>query len=161
MDRLIDAWLKVGISTHVFAGIILAIMFLVTLADVTLRLVWTPIPGAYELISFLGGLVIGFAVPHTSQVKGHINVDFVTEKMAERPRNVVDATTRLMAMIFFLLIGWSLISIGMDLHTTKVVSPTFFKVPYYPVAFGLGLAFLIQAAQYFLDFFRICRGSHE
>jgi TRAP-type mannitol/chloroaromatic compound transport system permease large subunit len=81
--------------------------------------------------------------------------------MAERPRNVVDATTRLMAMIFFLLIGWSLISIGMDLHTTKVVSPTFFKVPYYPVAFGLGLAFLIQAAQYFLDFFRICRGSHE
>jgi len=39
MDRLIDAWLKVGISTHVFAGIILAIMFLVTLADVTLRLV--------------------------------------------------------------------------------------------------------------------------
>jgi len=66
-----------------------------------------------------------------------------------------------MAMIFFLLIGWSLISIGMDLHTTKVVSPTFFKVPYYPVAFGLGLAFLIQAAQYFLDFFRICRGSHE
>jgi TRAP-type C4-dicarboxylate transport system permease small subunit len=156
MKRLFDVWRKVGISTHAFAGLILTIMFLVTLAEVTMRFVWKPIPGTYELISFLGGLVIGFSVPRTSQMEGHVNVDFMVVKMPEPQKKIINAATRLMAMLFFALIGSSLTSIGLDLHTTKEVSQTL-KVPYYPVAFGLGLAFLIQAAQYFLDIFKYLR----
>jgi hypothetical protein len=49
---------------------------------------------------------------------------------------------------------------GVDLHRTREVSQTL-HVPYYPVAFGLGTAFLIQAIQFCLDAFNFSGGPHE
>jgi TRAP-type C4-dicarboxylate transport system permease small subunit len=122
--------------------------------------VWKPIPGTFELISFMGGLVIGFSMPFTSQMNGHVNVDFMVEKMSTVKKDLIYRLTRIVVLLFFILIGWSLVSMGMDLHKTKEVSATL-KVPYYPVAFGLGIAFLIQSVQFLLDVIKPRGGSHE
>ncbi len=160
MKRLLSIWLTVGKSTHVLAGVILLVMFLMTLAEVTMRFMWKPIPGTYELISFMGGLVIGFSMPFTSQMNGHVNVDFMVEKLSTAKKDLVYRLTRVAVLVFFLLIGWSLISMGMDLYKTREVSQTL-KVPYYPVAFGLGIPFLIQSVQFLLDAIKPRGGCHE
>ena len=160
MKRLWRTWLRVGKATHSLAGTILAIMFLLTLTEVVLRFIWKPIPGSYELISMLGGLVIGLSIPYTSQKQGHVNVDFMLNKCAKRPQLVMSGATRFLALMFFALVGCSLVTMGMDLRVTKEVSQQL-KVPLYPLAFGLGLAFLIQAVQFLLDIVKICGGNHE
>jgi len=160
MKRLLKTWLRVGKATHLLAGMILALMFLLTLAEVLLRFLWNPIPGSYELISMLGGLVIGLSIPYTSQRQGHVNVDFMVNKCAEMVQLLVSGVTRTLALIFFALVGWSLVVMGMDLRVTKEVSQQL-RLPLYPVAFGLGLAFLIQAVQFLLDIAKIWRGQHE
>lgn len=160
MNSLLKSWLLLGKSIHALAGAILLIMFLMTLADVTIRFVWKPIPGTYELISFMGGLIVGFSIPFTTQMKGHVNVDFAIDKMPKKCKMAVNFITRIMVMIFFFIIGWNLVSMGIDLHKTQEVSQTL-HVPYYPVAFGMGIAFLVQAIQFCFDACQIYGGHYE
>lgn len=151
---------KIAKLTQIIAGSFLLIMFLVTLAEVLFRFVWRPIAGSYELIAFLGGLVIGFSIPYTSQKDGHVRVDFLINRMTISRKAVMDTTTRVMAMLFFILAGSSLVYMGTDLRSSHEVSQTL-KLPYYPVAFGLGFSFLIQAWQFLLDIVLIYGGSNE
>lgn len=160
MKRLFNIWLTVGKSAHALAGITAIIMFVMTLTEVIGRLVWKPVPGAWEIISFLGGLTIGFSVPRTSQKSGHVIVDFIVAKLGKTQRGVTNGITRAMALVFYALIGGSLISMGLDYRAVNEVSATM-KVPFYPVAIGLGIAFLIQAVQYLFDLIRLCGGGDE
>jgi TRAP-type C4-dicarboxylate transport system permease small subunit len=160
MKRIISIWLAVGKSTQSLAGATIIIMFLVTLFEVFGRLVWRPIPGAWEMISFLGGIVIGLSIPYTSQKKAHVNVDFLINRMPKKIQNVTNGATRLIALTFFGLVGFALISMGIDYKEANEVSTTM-KIPFYPLAIGMGVVFFVQAVQFLLDFLKICGGSHE
>ncbi len=52
------------------AGLTLAFMLVFTLTDVIMRAFGKPIVGDFEVISFLGAVVVGFAIPYTSLQKG-------------------------------------------------------------------------------------------
>ena len=47
------------------SGLTLAFMLVFTLTDVIMRAFGKPIVGDYEVISFLGAVVVGFAIPYT------------------------------------------------------------------------------------------------
>lgn len=160
MKRLLNTWINVGKATHTLAGIALMAMFFITLIEVTMRFLWRSIPGTFELISLMGGIVVGLAVPRTSQMKGHVNVDFLFNKMSPKGQNIMYGTTRLLVMIFFIFTAWSLLAMGMDYRAANEVSPSM-KLPLYPVFFFLGGAFLVQAVQFLLDIFKALGGSHE
>ncbi len=159
MRYLSRLWLRVGKSVHGLAGVILAAMFVLTLCEVTGRFLGRPIPGSYELISFMGGLVIGFSVPYTSQKRGHVNVDFLVVKFSESRQRAISVVTRAMAMIFLALAGVSLLYMGANLIVKHEVSQTL-KLPLYPVAFGIGLVFLIQAFQFVIDIWNLTGGRN-
>jgi TRAP-type C4-dicarboxylate transport system permease small subunit len=148
-----------GFSAEGVAGLGLIVMLLMTVTDVTVRFLWRAIPGGWELISFLGGIVAGLSVPRTSQSNGHPNVDLLTGRMSATGKNIINSATRLLAMVFFILIAWSLFSMGLDYKAGKEVSQTM-KVPFYPVIFALAAAFLTQAFQFLLDILKIWR-RHE
>jgi TRAP-type C4-dicarboxylate transport system permease small subunit len=135
-------------------------MFLVTLAEVTMRAVWRSIPGTYELISLLGGIVIGLAVPYTSQMGGHVIVDILLNKLPKNTQNVMNITTRILAMVFFIFIALSLILMGLDHRTSKQVTETL-RVPLFYIFFILGGLFLVQAVQFLFDIIKIYGGAHE
>jgi TRAP-type transport system small permease protein len=160
MKRLFTIWFGVGKATHILAGIALTAMFFVTLAEVIMRSISQSIPGTLELISLLGGAVVGLAIPRTSQMNGHVNVDFALNKMSSRWQNITNVLTRLLAMLFFIFIAWSLLSMGWDYRAAKEVSPSM-KLPLYPVFAFFGAAFLIQAFQFLLDLLKTMGGSHE
>lgn len=125
------------------AGIALAGIVFLTVADVFLRLFKIPIEGTYEIVSMLGAVVIGFAVPQTTIERGHVLMDFLTGKLPFVGQRVLHLVTRLLACLTFLIIGWNLFKLGNDLRDTGQVSLTL-KFPEYPVAFGIAFCCLLE-----------------
>jgi len=151
-----------GISRfmNVIAGISMSFIIALTVTDVILRYFRMPVVGAFELVAFSGAVVVGFAVPYTSWVRGHIFVDFLILKFPRSMRNTFNVITRLMGICLFTMIGWNLIKMGMDLRKSGEVSLTL-EMPFYLVAYGIGAVCLFQCLILFCDILKIFRGEYE
>ncbi len=92
-----------GISRflNIIAGISLTFLMLLTVMDVILRSFKRPIVGTYELVAFSGAVVIGFSVPLTSWVRGHIYVDFFILRFSQKVRNIFNIATRCVVIVLF------------------------------------------------------------
>ena len=145
---------------NIIAGISLTFLMLLTVMDVILRALKKPIVGTYELVAFSGAVVIGFAVPLTSWVRGHIFVDFLVLKFPKTIKNIFNITTRCLVIILFFLIGWNLIKYGMDLQKSGEVSLTL-QMPFYPVAYGVAVACFVQCLVMLCDIVKIFGGEYE
>jgi len=111
-------------------------------------------------VAFSGAIVIGFAVPLTSWVRGHIYVDFFILRFSQRVRNVFNIATRCLVIVLFFLIGWNLIKYGIDLQKSGEVSLTL-QMPFYPIAYGVGLCCFIQCLVLVCDIIKIFGGEYE
>jgi TRAP-type C4-dicarboxylate transport system permease small subunit len=151
-----------GISRflNLIAGISLSFLMFLTIADVILRLFRRPIVGTYELVAFSGAVVIGFSVPFTSWVRGHVYVDFLILRFSQKIRNVFNIITRCLVICLFLMIGWNLIKYGMDLRKSGEVSLTL-QMPFYPVAYGIGICCFFQCLVLLCDILKIRGGKYE
>jgi TRAP-type C4-dicarboxylate transport system permease small subunit len=165
------------------AVISLTILMLLTCADVTLRAVlslgrWLlgqgvllplgniivmhvrPIVGTYELVALLGAVVIGFSIPLTSWLRGHIYVDFFIFRFPPRIRNAFNIVTRCLGIFLFLMIGINLFKYGMDLQRTGEVSLTL-QIPSYPIVFGVGVCCFAQCLVLMGDMVKILGGRYD
>jgi TRAP-type C4-dicarboxylate transport system permease small subunit len=145
---------------NIIAGISLTFLMLLTVMDVILRTLGSPIVGTYELVAFSGAIVIGFAVPLTSWVRGHIYVDFFILRFSQKGRNIFNITTRCLVIVLFFLIGWNLIKYGIDLQKSGEVSLTL-QMPFYPVAYGVGVCCFVQCLVLICDVIKIFGGKYE
>jgi TRAP-type C4-dicarboxylate transport system permease small subunit len=145
---------------NVIAGISLTFLMLLTVMDVILRSLKSPIVGTYELVAFSGAVVIGFAVPLTSWLRGHIFVDFFILRFSQKVRNIFNITTRCLVIVLFFLIGWNLIKYGMDLQKSGEVSLTL-QMPFYPVAYGVAVCCFVQCLVLICDVIKIFGGEYE
>ncbi len=145
---------------NVIAGISLTFLMLLTVMDVILRALKRPIVGTYELVAFAGAVVIGFAVPLTSWVRGHVFVDFFVLKFSKTGRNIFNIATRCLVVVLFFLIGWNLIKYGMDLQKSGEVSLTL-QMPFYPVAYGVAVCCFVQCLVMICDIVKIFGGEYE
>lgn len=160
MERLLNSVGRLSRLINVIAGIAITFMMLLTVLDVILRSFRRPIVGTYELVAFSGAVVVGFAIPLTSWLRGHIYVDFFTSKLPKTARSVFNLITRAMGIALFLLIGWNLIKVGMDLQQTGEVSLTL-QLPFYPVAYGVAVSCFVQCLVLLADIVKIFRGDYE
>jgi TRAP-type C4-dicarboxylate transport system permease small subunit len=145
---------------NVIAGVALTFLMCLTILDVILRFFKRPIVGTYELVAFSGAVVIGFSLPFTSWVRAHIFVDFFIIKFPKRVRNIFNIATRCIVIILFFLISWNLIKYAMDLQKSGEVSLTL-QIPFYPVAYGIGICCFIQCLVMFCDILKIFGGEYE
>jgi len=145
---------------NIIAGISLTFLMLLTISDVILRFFRMPIVGTYELVAFAGAVVIGFSLPLTSWLRGHIFVDFAILKFPRNIRDAFNIVTRCMVLILFVLIGWNLLKYGLDLQRSGEVSPTL-HIPFYPVAYGIGIACFVQCLVMVCDIVKILGGEYE
>jgi TRAP-type C4-dicarboxylate transport system permease small subunit len=146
--------------TNVLGGILLTLLMLITVADVFLRSLRRPIVGSFELVAFLGALVLGFSLPFTSWVRGHIYVDFLILKLRPSARKAFHIFTRCLGMGLFFLIGWNLIKMGTDLYRSGEVSLTL-QMPFYPVVYGVGICCFIQCLVLSGDVVKILEDKYE
>ncbi len=160
MERLLNGVGRLSRWINVIAGVAITFIMLLTVLDVILRYFRRPIVGTYELVAFSGAVVVGFAIPLTSWMRGHIYVDFFTAKLPKTLRSIFNLITRGMGIALFLLIGWNLIKVGMDLQQSGEVSLTL-QLPFYPVAYGVAVSCFVQCLVLLTDMVKITRGQYE
>lgn len=142
------------------AGIVLPVMMLITVADVLLRSFGKPLVGTFELVAYMGALIIGFSIPFTSWIRGHIYVDFFVQKLSPLPQKIINTGTRLLGMALFFLTGWNLMKVGMDLSRSGEVSPTL-QLPFYAIVYAIGVCCLIQCLVLLADIVKVFEGKYE
>jgi len=145
---------------NLIAGIAITFVMALTVGDVILRTFGKPIVGTYELVAFTGAVVIGFAVPMTSWIRGHIFVDFFVLKMTRPVQNIFNFVTRCVGTALFYLIGWNLLKMALDLQKSGEVSPTL-QLPFYPVAYAIGVCCFVQCLVLVGDIVKIFGGKYE
>jgi len=135
-------------------------MMLLTVADVLLRAGGHPIIGTYEIVALLMAVVIGFGIPQVSLDRGHVYMEFLLEKLSGRAKNVMNVFTRVLCLILFAFIGYNLFNVAAGFRASGEVSPTI-QLPFYPVAYGVGVCCLFQCFVFIFDIVRIWRGQYE
>lgn len=143
------------------AGAALTAIMLLTVCDVFLRYFFDrPIIGTFEMVGFGGAIAIGFAIPITSWMRGHIFVDFFVQKFNKVGQGIVNVITRLGGIALFYLIGYNLLKYGHDLYVSGEVSLTR-QIPFYPIAYGMAICCFIQCLVLICDLFKIFGGQYE
>jgi TRAP-type C4-dicarboxylate transport system permease small subunit len=145
---------------YLIAGISLSFLMFLTIADVILRGFKRPVPGTYEVVALAGAVVIGFSMPLTSWLRGHIFVDFLILKFSQKVRDIFNIGTRCLVILLFFLIGWNMIKYAMDLQKSGEVSLTL-QLPFYPVAYGVGVCCFVQCLVMVCDIVKILGGKYE
>ncbi len=161
MKRFIAGVAALDKSLYAIAGIVLACMIILTFFDVILRNLGHPITGSMEFIQYGGSIVFGFSIPYGTMLGAQVIVDIVTEKLSPERRRVLGIITRIIGILIFLFVSYNFILYGLDAHRTGERTASF-KIPYYPFAFALSFAFLLQSFTILCDLIKTVKGAdHE
>ena len=136
----------------------LAFIMLLTVADVFLRLFGRPIPGTYELIGFVGSMIISFALPYTSVQKGHIAVEFLIQKLPWLARVIFNIINAFISMVLFGVIAWQAVLYGRDLKAAGEVSLTL-QIKTYPFVYGVAAGCAMLSLVLLIELLRQFRGA--
>ena len=130
----------------------LAVLLLMSLAtgNVVLRIFHMPYRGAYEMVSFLGAIVIAFALGYTQKRKDHIVVDILTEKFPKGVNRMLDRINYFVTFLFFSVVAWQTFVWGMKIWESHEVSETL-KMIYYPFVFSVSLGFGVLSLTLVID----------
>lgn len=157
LDRFLTATSKV---LNVIGGSALTFMMCLTVADVLMRIGGHPILGTYEIVGLALALVIGFGIPKVSMDRGHVFMEFVIDRLPKSWKAIFHTFTRILCIVLFILIGYNLFSAGNEFYTSGEVSPTL-KLPFFPVAYGVGVCCFIEVLVFIRDIMKIWRGEYE
>jgi TRAP-type C4-dicarboxylate transport system permease small subunit len=160
MERLFQFVSRVNKVVGIVTKCSLAFIVLITVADVILRSFRRPIVGTYELVAFSGAVAMGFSIPLTSWEKKQIQVDFIIMKFSQMARRIIKTVTKSLGIGLFLMIGWNVIVLGNELRRAGEVSFTL-ELPFYVVAYGIGICCLLQCLVLLCDIMSIFGGKHE
>jgi TRAP-type C4-dicarboxylate transport system permease small subunit len=150
MKRIMAGVYKVDTLLYIIAGVILALMIVLTLCDVILRNFGHPITGSMEIIQYGGSIVFGFAIPYATWKKAHVRVDLLTEKLSPKHQKKLDAITRCLGIVLFGFIAYNFFIYGLDVRRTGEVTASF-RIPYYPFVFAISFSCFFQCLTLFSD----------
>lgn len=127
---------RTGKGFNILACAAVVAMMILSTADVVLRLFGKAIPGTYELVGFLGTVVVSFALAFTSLEKGHIAVEILVEKLPPRARLAIEAFGNLAGTLLFGVLAYQAVLYALDIQKSGEVSLTL-QLPPYPFIFGI------------------------
>ena len=145
-----------GFVNWIAAGAV-AIMMVLTSADVVLRFFRHPIPGTFEIVGLLGTVAASFSLAYTTVMKGHIAVEFIVQKLPRKVQHAVDAVNGLAGCLLFAILAWQSVLYAMDMRANGEVSLTL-QMPIYPfilgIAIGCGMLSAVLGVSVFTSFKR-------
>lgn len=126
-------------------------MMALTCADVILRIFRMPIPGTYEIVSFLGAVAVSFAIARTSVEQGHVAVSLVVQLMPKLGQAIVESLISLLGVVLFALIAWQSTLYAQDCQQSGEVSLTL-QLPFYPIIYGIAFGAFVACLVLLADF---------
>lgn len=145
-------------KVNLVAAFAVAFIMLLTVGDVAGRLFGNPIPGTFELVGFVGSVIISFSLPYTSVQNGHISVDILMVKMPWLVRVVVYAVNALVSLALFAVVTWQSAVYAHSLRLSGEVSPTL-QMPVYPFIYGVAVGCGMLCVVLFVEFLRQFKGA--
>jgi len=160
METLYRILQGVGKILNYIGGVALTFMMFLTVADVLMRAGGHPILGTYELVSLTLAIVIGFTIPKVSLDRGNVYMEILLEKLSKRDKAIMNTFTRILGLVLFAIIGYNLLLIGNEFHTSGEVSSTL-KLPFFPISYFVGVCCFIECFVFMFDIVKIWRGEYE
>lgn len=133
-----------------FAGGALVAMMVLVNTNVFLRPFGKPIWGTFEIVGFLGTIVISFSLIQTTFSRGHMAVEIVISRLQPRVRSVLGLINRLVCLLMLGLVAWQSVEYGIKVARSGQVSGTL-KMPFHPFLYGIAFAFGIAALIVLVD----------
>ena len=135
----------------VIAASAIFFMMALTCVDVFLRYFFRkPIPGTYEIVSFLGAVAVSFAMAYTLAEKGHVAVSLIVQLFPKKLQGIFETTISVFGIILFALITWQSVLYGIDCQRAGEVSLTL-QLPFYPIIYGVALGAGVVCLVLFVD----------
>lgn len=144
--------LLIATRLDMLAAVAIFAMMSLTCADVILRLFRKPIPGTYEMVSFLGALAVSFSLAHATADKAHVAVSLIVRLLPQKAQGVLDMGISGLGGALFALISWQSVIYGMDCQASGEVSMTL-QLPLYPVIYGIAFGSAMVCLVMLVDFF--------
>ena len=136
------------------AGVALMVMLSLIVADIIgVKLFKQPIPGAIEMVGFIGVVVIAFALAYTQVMRGHIQVEFFVMHLSSRWQAIITALVSFLGMVLFGLLAWQSYEFARVLQTSGEVSMTQ-RIPFYPFVYALAFCCLPVCMVLLIEFLR-------
>ncbi len=139
---------------------VLALMSLAT-GNVVLRFFFNaPYRGAYEVVGFLGAIVIAFALGYTQKRKDHIVVDILTERFPKQVNRILDGINYLITTVFFAIVSWQVFVWGIKIAKSGEVSETI-KIIFHPFVYCVGVGFAVFSLTLMIDFLKNLQSKED
>lgn len=133
-------------------GMGIVAMLALVVADVVGNKIFTyPIPGAIEVVGFIGVVVSAFALAYTYVLGGHIQVDFLVFRLPARARAVSLSLMHLLGITLFIILSWRSFEYGHVLQKTGEVSMTQ-GILFFPFVYALGFCSAVMALVLLVEF---------
>lgn len=136
--------------TSQIGQIALAFAMFIIVANVILRIPWTPVPGTVELVELSGAVLYGMGVAYTAMMKGHIMVGVLIDRFTPRVQAIVDIFTSILALYFTFLLSRELFVFA-ERMMSRGYTTTNLSLPVFPAIYLVAIGFIILALVLFRD----------
>jgi TRAP-type transport system small permease protein len=148
---------KICVISNYFAGVVLAFLTIVLVADVCGRFIDHPVLGSYEIVQYGFGLVVCLSVAHASMASGHISIDLLFGAFPKGVQRALVMFSEILSIPMFALIVWRLTADGAQAYKISERSTTL-GIPVSIFQFALALGFALLTAVITLQFIKSLRG---
>ena len=161
MNRFEQLARKIAAIFNWVAFAALCVMLVVVSMDIVgAKFLGKPFPGAMDLLSLMGLIVIGFSTAQTYLKGRHIRVTFVTSLLPPRIRTGARFVSISLCILLFLAAVWRLLVYARDLQVYGETSLTV-NLPLAPFAYALGIAFLPVLMLLVVQLYRLVKKQDE
>lgn len=130
-------------------------MMLLTTADATLRDVWSkPIPGAFEMSSFILSVFILLGIAYAHQMKDHVRVTILVDRLPVKLGLLMSIFTTLLSMSVIAVMAWQ----GWVLTFETVSVSDMLRIPQWPFRLLVFICGVFLFLELFFDLTDYARG---
>lgn len=138
------AWLeRVSLALSV---VLLALLFLLVLADVVLRAMRIEFYWGNEGGAILMAWLLFFALPVAGRKRMHIRTDFASGRLPGRMQRVLDALGQLLMLAYMLVLAWVCFELARRNFASDARSQGILRLPLHVVQAGVVAAMLLVIA---------------
>jgi TRAP-type C4-dicarboxylate transport system permease small subunit len=141
-------------------GVALIVLVLLATGNVALRVVRAPLSGTYEIVAFLGAIVIAGALGDTQKRKDHIVVEILSEKFPPGVKRVLDGIGYAVSAVLFGIVTWRVFALGLTIQRSGELSETL-KFPFHPFVYLVAAGFAILVLTLLLDLIGVIYGEGD
>ncbi len=146
--RSLSRWLSYIASSAV------VLMMTLIIIDVVARNIGEPIMCIYEVVGYLGAMVISFALLYTTVNHSNISISFLVQRFSPHTQAIIDSITCVICIASCFFIASQGFIYGTDLWHAGQISECF-RIPYFPFMYVIAFILLLVGLAFAIDLVKL------